>query len=694
MRAPSASRASERVWWLRGGDRASASAAIGAILALGGAIGCGSDDAAPSDAGPTTPDPASVVATYGPLPDTDLTPFPSNRYTKADATTATGLRLDLRPETTRDQLVTSYPVTAAELNQLDGFSTTGGVIVTFSGPIDPRGLVQRPDAEPPVLDPVLDASDYQAPGAPLYLANVDPTSDAVGTLVGIIPTYWEQAADEFWIADEFTIIAQPAVPLLPKTRYALVGTTRLLAHDGTPVGRTQEMHDVLEGRDRTAYAAELRAALDVLEPAAGLDRDDVVVATTFTTGDVLSGVVALGTERRAAPAPAATAPWSVETPVQSDGRVRFVGSFAAPEYRKPKPDGQWELGPNGAPVVQSTVDLEVFLAFSDATRGGKRPVVIYGHGLGGDKDGCWGTTERLADLHESGAAVFAIDSPEHGSRVPPGGTTTLITSVYGFFGIDENDEFVIGRARDNFRQMAADQLELVRFISSLSTLDLLPLDGSGNPVGDGEPDLDLSRILYIGHSFGSVQGPTIMALAPEIRHATWNVGGAGLMTLLRDSNTFRLVVEGLAPDGTPFGAIARFMAATQAIVDPGDPLNYARHAALEPLDGVPSWKPRDVLIQEVVNDAIVPNSTSEALARATGAGLMHRASEASGFAEVGSPTTGNVGGATAVLCQFDKVGGKVADHGGLIFTDEAIGQYVEFFTTGLQNGHGSVKSPY
>ena len=62
------------------------------------------------------------------------------------------------------------------------------------------------------------------------------------------------------------------------------------------------------------------------------------------------------------------------------------------------------------------------------------------------------------------------------------------------------------RVRDNFRQMASDQLELVRFIQSLSTLDLLPL---GAP--DGVPDLDTTKILYLGHSFGSVLGGTSVA---------------------------------------------------------------------------------------------------------------------------------------------------------------------------------------
>ncbi|MGE3672178.1 MAG: hypothetical protein AB7K71_21080, partial [Polyangiaceae bacterium] len=267
-----------------------------------------------------------------------------------------------------------------------------------------------------------------------------------------------------------------------------------------------------------------------------------------------------------------------------------------------------------------------------------------------------------------------------------------ISSVYGFFGIDEaTNEFDIARARDNFRQMAADQLELVRFIQGLSELDVLPV---GAP--DGVPDLDTSNILYIGHSFGSVQGATIASIAPEIRAVTWNVGGAGLMMLLRDSKTFNIVVKGIAGDGIPFGSVASFMAMTQSIVDPGDPLNFAHYVTQEALPGIPGWVPRDVLLQEVDDDGIVPNSTSDALARAAGLELVHEVRPIPGIPAVSAPVSGNLsGGATGIITQFDRVEGdtKVAEHGGLIFTPEAQDQYVKFFQSVLA-GKSQVTSPY
>ena len=659
------------------------SAIVPVVIGLAvGLTGCGGDDSESTDS-------ASVVVVYGDPAKTELTLFPSDRYTVDDEATPSGLRVDLGAHNTIDQVLATSPISLAQLNELDGFSTTGGVGVRLSGPIDPRGLVQMPEADPPVLDPLKDASEYTLVGTPMFLVELES-----GVAIGIVPRYFEQPKDLDFPADDFALLAEPAVPLLPGKRYLFAVTDELRAKDGTRVGRSSAMSRAL-GSSGAAYDLDLRAALDLAAPVVGTSAKHVVAATLFTTASVQDGLVAAAKARRAAPPPKQVTSWSIETASTAmDQRVRFKATFEAPEFRKAKPDGKWQIAASGAPVAQKSVNLEAFLSFSKSTESGPRPVVIYQHGLGGDKDGGWGTTERLAPIAPHGVAVLAIDSPEHGSR--GNGSASVVSSAFTFFGVEPGSlEFDIGRARDNFRQMAIDQLELVRFIGTLGSLDLLPLDASGNPAPDAKPDLDVSRILYIGHSFGSVQGASVFALAPEITMATWNVGGAGLMMLLRDSPLFSLgVVKSLAPPATPWGAVARFMAFTQAIVDPGDPLNFARHAAQAPLDGVPGWTARDVLIQEVVNDSIVPNSTSEALARAVGAGLMHRVTNASGLTDLGATATANASGATAVLCQFDQVGGKAAEHGGLIFTTEAIDQYVEFFKTGLSSSHGTVKSPY
>lgn len=652
------------------------------LLALSG-LCCAACDAELALA-PVAP---GVEVIYGQPAETVLTPFPSNRYAVHDPASTTGLRVWIQPEGTQDLLVSAgNEITLAELNALDGFSNTGGVIVSFTGPIATAGLVVDPEADPSTAPPVADALDYRRADSPLLLVNVDESSTERGRTHGLVPRWWEQPADGYYLNDEFTLIAQPAEPLLPATRYLFAVTDRLHARDGGPVRRSPDMDALLRGRRSDAYAAEVARGLDELEAALDVDRTEVALATVFTTASVHDGIVAMAKQARRGAPPRLIEPWTVERPLGADGRMRLRAVFEAPDYRTPWPDGRWVVEA-GEPVVQSMAEIEVFLAVADATSHEPRPVVIYGHGLGGDKDGCWGTAERLASLN---AAVVSIDSPHHGARAED--PEDSVQAIFRFFGIDLDDQsFVIGRARDNFRQMASDQLQLVRLIRSLGALDLLPFEQP-----DGFPDLDTSRILYIGHSFGAVQGPTVFALAPEISHAVWNVGGAGLMTLLRDSSTFSVLVNGMRPPGVADGAIARFFAVTQAIIDSGDPLNYARFGTQQALPGVPNWRPREVLMQEVIADNIVPNSTSRAVARAAGLPLLDPIDPISGLPVVAGPVRANLPtGVTGAISQFDRMnGGELATHGELIFSPEAKAQYLEFFRTGLADAHATIPSPY
>jgi hypothetical protein len=147
---------------------------------------------------------------------------------------------------------------------------------------------------------------------------------------------------------------------------------------------------------------------------------------------------------------------------------------------------------------------------------------------------------------------------------------------------------------------------------------------------------------------------------------------------------------------TPDGALGRFFAAAQAIVDPGDPLNYAHHCALEELPGTNGWAPRDILLQVVLNDTIVPNSSSESLARAMGATHINPIRAVSGLSAKTGPLTANgATGSTLVMTQFDKInGGKTAVHGDLIFSPEGQAQYVDFFKSGLSSPHATAKPAY
>lgn len=647
-----------------------------AVLLATMIVACSSSTPAP---------PPPIVVSYGPASMTNLAPYPSDRYTVPDASMPTGLRVHLRGATA-DSFVATFPALIDQLEDLDGFSISGGVILTFDGPLDIHGLVIDKKSDPPILDPVRDADAYTQPDSPMFLMDVDPTSPEHGKLHGIVPRYWRQDVDPDYTVPDYTLVAQPARPLRERTKYLFVATNRLKGELGRTIGASADTKRMLQ-TPADAYEKGVVAGVDELVAKGVVKKADVTVATLFTTGSVTGSLAGLAKRARMQPAPKQIDPWTVETPVDMQGHARFKARFETPEYRDPMTQ-KWHAKVASPPDELSKVDIETFLAFSNATAVGKRPVVIYQHGLGGDKDGSWGTAQRLAMLSPQGVAVIAIDSPWHGSRYP-GGMSDMLGSISGFLGVNiQAKTFDIAIARDNFRQMASDQLELVRFIDGLGTLDLLPV---GAP--DGQPDLDVSRIFYIGHSFGSVQGPTIFALAPEIKQAVWNVGGSGMTVLMRDSNLFSLLVNGMRPPGTPLGAVARFFATVQGLVDAGDSASFAKYGTLEPLDGVQNWTARDVLLQEVVDDGIVPNTSSECLSRAAGLVLGDAlVMPLSGIKQAASPISGNLStGATGVIYPFDKIeGGMTATHGELIFSPEANGQYVQFFQSGLAGGHATV----
>ncbi|MBS2011647.1 MAG: hypothetical protein JST00_01940 [Deltaproteobacteria bacterium] len=618
------------------------------------------------------PPPSPAVVLYGAQKDTRLSPWPSNRYARTDATTKTGLRLDLRADTSADQVVRepSFAGTVSALNRLDGFSTIGPLVVGFSKEIDPAGAEKA-----------------------MRIVDVDDASPTKGKAIEVLPLYYS-TVDSDAVVEDYTLLVHPLEPLRQRTRYAFVmGEGIRTAKDGAPVVASSGTERLLSD-EPGEYAESVRRALPVAVTATGWAKESVRLATVFTTASVRDVVEAIGIERRAAPPPRQASPFTLEKKGEgADKRARFVGRFEAPEYRRAKPPsgtGTFDVGPDGRPVLQKTTSLEAYLAFSDATRSGPRPVVVFGHGLGGDKDSVWGTAERLAQL---GVVVVGIDAPEHGSRSDPptkDGKSDLFQSVTGFFAANpETKQFDMERVRDNFRQMGSDQLELVRFLQTLGSLDLLPL---GAP--DGIPDLDTSRILYLGHSFGSVLGPLVGALSPEIVAACWNVGGNGLATLIRDSGLFSILVDAFRPPGTPKADVAKFFAIAQAILDPGDPGNYARFTTLEPLPGVVAWRPKDVLLQEVQADTIVPNTSTEILARALGLPLAGIPTHpVPGAPSIGYPVRANLpSGATGALVQFETADGKTATHGELIFTDAARRQYVEFFRTALE-GRAIVVAP-
>lgn len=166
------------------------------------------------------------------------------------------------------------------------------------------------------------------------------------------------------------------------------------------------------------------------------------------------------------------------TPVQSWDRGLFIHEVA--RFRS---------------VNDQTVPVSVRLPKGVA----KAPVILYLHGLGGNRDDA--TSLLAAMLCPRGIALVSIDAQYHGDRKVEG-RQIISTDVPGTI--------------QAFRQTIIDQRRALDYIAS-------------------RPDLDSDRVVLIGASMGAIMGSIVAGLDSRIKAALLVVGGGDLVGLLSNS---------------------------------------------------------------------------------------------------------------------------------------------------------------
>ena len=275
------------------------------------------------------------------------------------------------------------------------------------------------------------------------------------------------------------------------------------------------------------------------------------------------------------------------------------------------------------------------------------PVVIVQHGLSQSRT----FMMALANTYAArGWATAAIDSVTFGARAPEaiyqvdlnstfsaipgatytgpdgfadaiGGTALNAAATNGstdFFGGLKN----LGAIRDQFRQAMIDAAQLVRVVRS--NPDLTPLTFNGV-----KPQLDASKVVYLGNSLGAIEAVGAAALEPNVKAWIFNVGGAGVFTeLAAHSPTVgsTLLTAGSAyfglHDNDTLDEAHPLVILAQNLGEPGDAINYAANLITSPHTLVgQATAPRNILQVEVIYDELVSNESGEALARAANYGL-------------------------------------------------------------------------
>jgi len=609
-------------------------------------------------------EPCTAAVRYDPLAG-ELDWFPDDLFT-VEAATATGLQVHTIPgeNITLSASGESFGQVFLDLSTLDGFGTTAALVLQTSEPIDPSTLPAP-------------AASATADAAVLLVAlpaGADPR---------LHPFEWSLVAESSG-DPRTTLVISPLAPLAPQTRHALVMTRQVRTEADSCFAPSPTMAELLTGAgsdpalsrlaDRYTELGEALAELGVAS-----ELHDLSGAVVFTTQHTVEDSAAIASAIRN------TTPGYTAVDSCTDPGGDFLiceGQLEASDFRV---DGHHVDEADLTAQDSTTLSVTTYLP-----KTGTAPfrTIVYGHGLNGDRHQAEGLAELAAP---QGYATVAIDAVKHGDH-PDQPTSGLPgETVLEFFGVSLSSNPMDGLAlRDNFRQSTYDKLQLVEMLRAGVDVD-----------GDTTVDVTTDHLLYLGVSLGGIMAPEFLALVPEVEVAIPIVPGARVVDIIKDGEQFALVIDLMKGQATD-GAVARFFPVLQTLVDRGDPGAYAGHVAGDRLAGFDSHRPQ-LLMQMVLNDDTVPNSTNLFFARALG--VPHVGEELLPIGliphEPTLPVTGNLDGShTGGVFQYDVIvdgagpDTEPATHSNVARSAESQAQLLHFLDAYFAGGVGEIIDPY
>jgi len=520
-----------------------------------------------------------------------LLPFPSDRWTVADPTTATGLRLDLSP-LQMPRNVANKPMDPTELNRNDGWSQGTPILTSVPGlDLARTGLATQAD-----------------PGASLR-------KDAPAVLIDAVTgERWPYTADldaNPTDGEQPLLILRPAVSFREGHRYVVA-----LRHlkDGT--GATIAA--------RPEFAAQ-RADASPRHPVFGpllrnkIRVDDLYLAWTFTVASTRNTTErmlhirddAFASLQGGAPAFSVT---GTEDAYSDKVARRVTGTFTVPNYltfpvNSKEPVMSSDPGLPGTRFFYLPGDelpdrngdfTATFTCNVPRSATAARPArgSIYGHGLlGGQDEVGAGNVQKMGQ--ENNILFCATDWYGMATGDVPN-VATMLADMSNFPTLP-----------DRVQQGILAQLFLARLMKD-------PRGFASDPAfraGD-QPLLQTGTVYYDGNSQGGIIGGALMAVAQDITRGVLGVPGMNYSTLLDrsiDFATYESAFNASYPSEIDrqlvFGLI-------QPLWDRGEANGYTSHISNNPLPGTPR---HEVLLHVALGDHQVSNYTAEVMARTIGA---------------------------------------------------------------------------
>jgi pimeloyl-ACP methyl ester carboxylesterase len=585
-----------------------------------------------------------------------LLPFPNMWFMSPDSGSATGFRGDFPEDMIPNKDGDShFDIHAA--NVADGASPVSPILVHLGSTAHPDILTAQDELE-----------ESLAEGNPIAVFNLETGQRVLAMTemdLNVHPRY----------PNRYALIIRPLEPMQMGARHAVVLTKALTDTDGN-FFESPEAFAVLRDKIYTTNARienvrqDYENLFDFLSEN-GYARDELLLAWDFVVASqdyIMGSMLSMRAETLELTNGEGLG-YRIESisenPNTNVSRIVF-GQFEAPTFLTD--DNTFDYDENHHPVLQETnreFPFTLIVPKMAETAAQPLPLVVFGHGIfGTGRDYLTGSLGRnyIQPLAEQlGVVIVATDW----IGLSAGDMDLIINEVI-------SDLNKIGLVTDRLQQSLVNNLTLTELATGALNAD--------DEIWSADHDLiDANRVFYFGVSLGGIQGASFMALSPQIERTVLVVPGGGWSTMLPRSYIWadiQLFFQAEYPDPLVRQIAIAFL---QARFDHSDPVNLA---FVPNLNGQPVGK-RKLLMQEAIGDCLIPNMSTELLARALGVSLLEPAFRTpAGFDTLNAPTN------EPVMVQYlmpDRVEANPPPDGNLApTTDNGVHYYVVFLSNVFQ----------
>lgn len=518
-----------------------------------------------------------------------LLPFPNDRFTVADPTTATGRRINISPLAT-PRNVAGKPIDTREWNRNDGWSPGSALLTSVPGV----------DVAASAIPTIADIGASLSPRAPIVL---------IDTVTGRRHPYWAELDGQPTGGEQPLLIVRPAVNFTEGHRY-VVGLRNL---------RNRAGNVIPPGAVFAAKAASANGTDPVFGPLAraGIAPKDLYLAWTFTIASTRNN-----TARMLHIRDDAFASLNGGTPTFTVGAVtdrysdriarRVTGTFTLPNYlitpvnhsepvlgTDPGPPGNGFFYLPGHDLPDRNGSFTATYTCDIPAAASQRPArgAIYGHGLLGGQGEVG--ADNVAKMGAENDVVYCATDWYGMATGDVPAVATMLTDMSGFPTL-----------ADRVQQGMLAQLFLARLMKDPRGFASAPAFSQS-----GRPLLASGSVYYDGNSQGGIIGGALMAVAQDFTRGVLGVPGMNYSTLLDRSSDFSryaAVLNAAYPSEVDreilFGLI-------QMLWDRAEADGYAAHITRDPLPGTPVHQ---VLMDVAFGDHQVANAAAEVEARTIG----------------------------------------------------------------------------